>query len=188
MIEIHVRIKIDTNDPREAYLQAMGALAFSGHEHVVSDYWLINGKPLPKQVAQNVRQCNGQRKVTQCVIPAEPRDPMEDWLDKYAGNVPVVYRAGSDAMRAFNALVLGVPVERPRCIHNEVDFDVSADETPMFRAMFTDDDGVDFDTGPAWGNKPGATYIDFDVGTAEEIPLSALDVEIYDLMNTLVPK
>lgn len=55
MIEINVRIKIDTNDPREAYLQAMSMLSFSGHMFDVSDYWLANGKPIPQSIAQSIK-------------------------------------------------------------------------------------------------------------------------------------
>lgn len=55
MIEINVRLKIDTNDPREAYLQAKGSLSFSGHKFEVSDYWIVNGKPMPKCIAQAVK-------------------------------------------------------------------------------------------------------------------------------------
>lgn len=63
MIEIHVKVRVDTNDPREAYLQVMGALAFSGHRYSVSDYWLINGQPLPKTIARAVKGSYPERQV-----------------------------------------------------------------------------------------------------------------------------
>jgi len=241
MIEIHIRLKIDTNDPREAYLQAMGALAFSGHEHVVSDYWLINGKPLPKQVAQNVKLCNGRRdtdridphvqaalenlhdlavaftdednpeaigimeeldvlvdnaipmnpvpEVTQCVTPETLKGlPTIAFTEDPYGKEP----PSLDAMRSFSALLLenilepmfdgfmaehhkamgvepldvrGYDLPKRECIHEQVDFDLTPNETPMFRAMQGE--------------------VDFDVGTAEGNPISEVDVEIADLLGEL---
>lgn len=160
MIEINVRIKIDTNDPREAYLQVMGALSFSGHKFDVSDYWVINGRPMPKQIARSVRRCRGVRIVTHCVTDAPlPRGSrcIHNEVDFYVGNPP---RGGT------------VP-----------DFDLTEPEqTPMFQAMMVHRK-VDFYVAspPARGWTP----IDFDIGTAETVPLSAIDAEIYDLMNCL---
>lgn len=190
MIEIHVRIKIDTNDPREAYLQAMGALAFSGHEHVVSDYWLINGKPLPKQVAQTVKQCNGRRDNINRLDP-HVQAALESLHDLAVAFTDESNPEAIGIMEELDVLVdNAIPmnpvsdvtqcVTRERCIHNEVDLDLSEPEyTPMFRRMMLTRD-VDF----YLGSPPieGSTPIDFNVGTAEGDPISPVDVEIADLL------
>lgn len=52
MIEINVRVRIDTNDPREALDELMHVFGETMHDVAVSDYWLQDGSPIPKTVAR----------------------------------------------------------------------------------------------------------------------------------------
>jgi hypothetical protein len=160
MIEIHVRIKIDTNDPREAYLQAMGALAFSGHKHVVSDYWLANGKPLPKQVARAVKSS----------------PPTGIKADEIIENDPGMRLVLEDLLKLANEFTDAEEVTQ--CVIPKRN---APEYTPMFQHMMVAR-RVDFDVGEA----PNVTTpLDFNVGTAEELPPTEIDREISALLRGL---
>lgn len=100
MIEINVRIKIDTNDPQEAYAQLQAMLKFSGHKANVSNYWLVNGKPIPKTVAiatkilhERKQQGFGNSNVTNLCDYRPKRNRFQRMLRKQAPKIRVLHHA-----------------------------------------------------------------------------------------------
>lgn len=216
MIEINVRIKIDTNDPREAYLQAMSMLSFSGHMFDVSDYWLANGKPIPKSVAQSIQEPLHFIRDCGRAVEHDPglRPLLEDLQELTQCVTPE--RDKVDAMVAFNELILdGLP--------DGMEVVAAANKAEMF----TDDAGNDYPVPVRINVLPNAggardigeeianlfecirnssepfRKLDFNVGEADDltepdeilgsraidvdIPMDATDIEIAELLAQTIP-
>ena len=54
MIEMKLRVLVDTQDPTTAYSEVQQALRFSGLYVEMPDTWLVNNQPYPASAAQRV--------------------------------------------------------------------------------------------------------------------------------------
>jgi len=196
MIEINVRIKIDTNDPREAYLQAMSMLSFSGHMFDVSDYWLANGKPIPKPVAQSIKE--PMHFVRDCGRAVQHDPGLRLMLEDLRGIANMTPDAAEELDVMIDNLVEMNEPEVTQCVTvprlnvlpnaggaRNIDEEISnlfeciRNSSEPFRAL-------DFDVGEADDlTEPdeilGCRSIDVD------IPMDATDIEIAEILAQTVP-